>query len=71
MKQLRRDVWEFINRSKHKKCISSVLQSNENSIEFFLSTQARRIIKLPQAKLLHLLLLYYHKLHLDHNSGNT
>ena len=71
MKQLRRDVWEFINRSKNKKCISSVPQSNKNSIEFFLSTQARRIIKLPQAKLLYLLLLYYHKLHLDHNSGNT
>ena len=27
MKQLRRDVWEFINKSKHKKCISSILQS--------------------------------------------
>jgi len=55
MKQLRRDAWEFINRSKHKKYISSVPQSNENSIKFSLSTQTRRVIKSPQAKLLHLL----------------
>ena len=27
MKQLRRDVWEFISKSKHKKCISSIPQS--------------------------------------------
>ena len=53
IKQLRRDVWEFINRSKHKKCISSVPQSNKNSIEFSLSTQTRRVIKSPQAKSLH------------------
>jgi len=26
MKQLRRDMWEFINKSKHKKCISSIPQ---------------------------------------------
>ena len=48
--QLRRDVWEFINRSKHKACISSVPQSNENSIEFSLSTRIRKVIKLSQAK---------------------
>jgi len=53
IKQLRRDVQEFINRSKHKKCISSVPQSNENSIEFSLLTRTRRVIKLSQAKLLH------------------
>ena len=50
MKQLKRDVQEFINRSKHKACISSVLQLNGNSIKFFLSTQTRRVIKLSQAK---------------------
>jgi len=27
MKQLRRDAWEFINKSKYKKYISSILQS--------------------------------------------
>jgi len=47
MKQLRRDAWEFINRSKHKKCISSIPQSNKNSIKFSLSTQTRRVIKSP------------------------
>jgi len=34
-------------------CISSVQQTNENSIEFSLSTQTRRAIKSSQAKLLH------------------
>ena len=38
MKQLKGDVWEFINRSKHGRCISSVPQLNKNSIEFSLST---------------------------------
>ena len=46
-------MWEFINRSKHKKYISSVQQSNENSIEFSLSTQTRRVIKSSQAKSLY------------------
>ena len=50
MKQLRGDAWEFINRSKHGRCISSIPQLNGNSIEFFLSTQTRRVIKLFQAK---------------------
>jgi len=53
VKQLKGDAWEFINRSKHRRCISSVLQLNGNSIEFSLSTQTRRVIKSPQAKLLH------------------
>ena len=43
--QLRRDAWEFINRGKYKACISSVPQSNGNSIEFSLSTQTWRVIK--------------------------
>ena len=46
--QLRRDAWKFINRSKHKACISNVPQSNGNSIEFFLSTQTWRVIKLSR-----------------------
>jgi len=37
MKQLKRDVQEFINRSKHRRCISSILQLNGNFIEFFLN----------------------------------
>ena len=41
MKQLKRDAQEFINRSKHRRCISSVPQSNRNSIKFSLSTQTR------------------------------
>ena len=52
--QLRRDTREFINRSKHKACISSVPQSNRNSIKFSLSTQTRRVIKSSQAKSLQL-----------------
>jgi len=35
-------------------CISSVQEIEEDSIEFFLSTQTWRVIKLSQAKLLHL-----------------
>ena len=50
MKQLKGDAWEFINRSKHGRCISSIPQLNGNSIEFSLSTRTRRMIKLPQAK---------------------
>ena len=34
-------------------CISSVLQSNRNSIEFSLSTWTRRRSKAPQSKFLH------------------
>ena len=50
MKQLKEDAQEFINRSKHRRCISSILQLNRNSIEFSLLTQTRRVIKSPQAK---------------------
>ena len=53
MKQLKRDAQEFINRSKHRRCISSVPQLNGNSIEFSLSTRTRSVIKSPQAKSLH------------------
>ena len=35
-------------------CISIVQKANENSIEFSLSTQTRRVIKLSQTKSLHL-----------------
>jgi len=52
VKQLKGDVQEFINRSKHGRYISSIPQLNGNSIEFSLSTQTRRVIKSPQAKLL-------------------
>ena len=45
MKQLKGDMQEFINRSKHGRCISSVPQLNGNSIEFSLSTQTRRVVK--------------------------
>ena len=41
---------DFINRGKYRMCISSVQQTNENSIEFSLSTQTRRAIKSSQAK---------------------
>jgi len=27
MEQPKRDAWEFINRSKHRTCISSIIQS--------------------------------------------
>jgi len=50
MKQLKRDAWEFINRSKHRRCISSIPQLNGNSIEFSLLTRTRSVIKSPQAK---------------------
>jgi len=53
VKQLKRDAQDFINRSKHWRCISSVPQLNGNSIEFSLSTWTRRVIKSPQAKSLH------------------
>ena len=50
--QLRRDVWEFINRSKHKACISSIPQLNGNSIEFSLSTWTRSRSKVSLSKFL-------------------
>ena len=53
MKQLKIDAWEFINRSKHRRCISSVPQLNRNFIEFSLSTWTRSVIKSPQAKSLY------------------
>ena len=44
---------KFINRSKHKACISSVPQSNGNSIEFSLSTWTRSSSKASWPKFLH------------------
>ena len=51
--QLRRDTQEFINRSKHKTCISSVPQLNGNSIEFSLSTWTRSRSKASLSKFLY------------------
>ena len=51
--QLRRDVWEFINRSKYKAYISSVLQLNRNSIEFSLLTWTRSRSKVSLSKFLY------------------
>ena len=45
---------DFVNKSKYKMCISIVQKANENSIEFSLSTQTRRVIKSSQTKSLHL-----------------
>ena len=50
---LKKDVWNLINKSKYRKCISSVWQLNEKSIEFFLSTQTRSSSKVLQSKFLH------------------
>ena len=50
---LKRDVWDFINRSKYRMYISSIQQSNENSIEFSLSTQTRSSSKVSQSKFLY------------------
>ena len=41
----KRDTQDFVNKGKYRKCISSVQKANENSIEFSLSTQTRRVIK--------------------------
>ena len=46
-------MWNFVNKSKYKMCISIVQKANENSIEFSLSTQTRRVIKSSQTKSLH------------------
>ena len=46
----KRDTRDFVNKSKYRKCISSVQKANENSIEFSLSTQTRRVIKSSQTK---------------------
>jgi len=43
-------MWDFVNKGKYRKCISSVQKANKNSIEFSLSTQTRRVIKLSQTK---------------------
>ena len=53
MKQLKGDTWEFINRSKHGRCISSIPQLNGNSIEFSLLTQTKSSSKMSQSKSLH------------------
>ena len=44
---------DFINRSKYRMYISSIHQSNENSIEFFLSTWTRSSSKASQSKFLY------------------
>ena len=44
---------DFINRSKYRMYISSIQQSNENSIEFFLSTWTRSSSKASQSKFLY------------------
>jgi len=56
---LKKDTWDFINRSKYRMCISSVQQSNGNSIEFFLSTWTRSGSKASQSKFLYYLYNYY------------
>ena len=43
-------MWDFVNKSKYRMCISSVQKANGNSIEFSLSTQTRRVIKSSQTK---------------------
>jgi len=53
MKQLKRDAQEFINKSKYRRYINSIPQSNGNSIEFSLSTQTRSSSKMSQSKFLH------------------
>ena len=53
MKQLKRDVQEFINKSKYRRYINSVPQSNGNSIEFSLLTWTRSSSKTPQSKFLY------------------
>ena len=40
---LKGDVQDFINRSKYKMYISSIQQSNEDSIEFFVITKSWRL----------------------------
>jgi len=47
---LKRDVQDFINKSKYRIYISSIQQSNGNSIEFFLSTWTRSGSKASQSK---------------------
>jgi len=46
------DTWDFINKSKYRIYISSVQQSNRNSIEFSLSTWTRSGSKALQSKFL-------------------
>ena len=47
------DAWNFINRSKYRMCISSIQQSNEDSVEFSLSTWTRSSSKALLFKFLH------------------
>jgi len=42
---MKRSIQDFINK---RMCISNIQQLNKNSIEFFLSTQTRRIYKLSR-----------------------
>jgi len=50
---LKGDIWDFINRSKYRMYISSIQQSNEDSIEFSLSTWTRSSSKVSQSKFLY------------------
>jgi len=50
---LKKKVWDFINKSKYRMCISSIQQLDEDSIKFFLSTQTKSGSKLLQSKILH------------------
>ena len=43
-------MWDFVNKSKYKMCISIVQKANKNSIEFSLLTQTKRVIKSSQTK---------------------
>ena len=43
-------MWDFVNKGKYRKCISSVQKANENSIKFSLSTQTRKVIKSSRTK---------------------
>ena len=53
MERSRGDVQDFVNKSKCKTCISSIPKSNENSIEFSLSTRTRSSSKTSQSKSLY------------------
>ena len=53
MERPRKDARDFVNKSKHKIYISSVPKSNENSIEFSLSTWTRSSSKASWPKFLY------------------
>jgi len=53
VEQPRGDAQDFVNKSKHKICISSVPKSNENSIKFSLLTWTKSSSKTSWPKFLH------------------